>query len=235
MVQLTLDEDRRSPLRAGGVECVLLDFDGPICRLFAGYPASAVASRLKDRLRAESLLPPELAGTDDPHGLLWELANGPHHKAFEVSAEVGELLAKEEVEAATSAEITDDAADLMRALRSRGVRLGVVSNNHDEAIRNFLLVNELLEWVDGPIIGRPRDARLMKPNPYMLLEAVRQLDVKPEHCLFVGDSPLDVLASREAGIDFVGYARNELKKREMTKANARRFVFRMQEVIGLLP
>jgi HAD superfamily hydrolase (TIGR01509 family) len=234
VVQLSLDENRRARLTPGDVECVLLDFDGPICHLFAGYPASAAAHRLKEWLSGASLLPPDLADAIDPHGLLWAVATGPDPDALEVSAELDALLAKEEVVAAASATITEGAAQLVRDLRARGVHLAVVSNNGYEAIRNFLFAEQLLEEFDGPIIGRPRDARLMKPDAFMVEEAVRRLGTEPERCLFVGDSWRDAEASRRAGVEFVGYARNERKDLEMTKANAMRVVSRMQDVMGLL-
>lgn len=230
-----MDEASQARLISVGIECVLLDFDGPICRLFAGHPASVAASRLKERLGGMSLLPPELAGTDDPHGLLWAIATGPGRDAREVSAELNALLAKEEVAAAASATITPGAVDLVRGLRARGLRLGVVSNNGYEAIRSVLLAMNLLQLFDGPIIGRPDDARLMKPDAFMLREAVKQLDTKPERCLFVGDSWRDAEASRRANVNFVGYVKSARKGREMTKANAKWVVSRMQDVMGLLP
>ncbi|MFB7286456.1 HAD family hydrolase [Actinacidiphila glaucinigra] len=230
-----MDEASQARLTSVGIECVLLDFDGPICRLFAGHPASVAASRLKARLGDLSLLPPELAGTDDPHGLLWEIATGSGGNAREVSAELNALLAKEEVVAAASATVTPGTADLVRGLRARGLHLGVVSNNGWEAIRNVLLATHLLELFDGPIVGRPDDARLMKPDGFMLREAVKQLGTKPERCLFVGDSWRDAEAARQVGVNFVGYAKSARKRREMTKANAKRVVSRMQDVMGLLP
>ncbi|MFF7214442.1 HAD family hydrolase [Streptomyces sp. NPDC008238] len=230
-----MDEASQARLTLAGIECVLLDFDGPVCRLFAGHPASVAASRLKERLGEMSLLPPELAGTDDPHGLLWAIATGSGRNAREVSAELNALLAKEEVVAAASATITPGAVGLVRGLRARGLHLGVVSNNGYEAIRNVLLATHLLELFDGPIIGRPDDARLMKPDAFMLREAVKRLGTKPEHCLFVGDSWRDAEASRRADVNFVGYAKSARKGREMTKANAKWVVSRMQDVMGLLP
>ncbi len=46
----------------GEVGAVLLDFDGPVCSVFAGYPAPHVAAELAEVLRQRRVdVPPDLA------------------------------------------------------------------------------------------------------------------------------------------------------------------------------
>jgi phosphoglycolate phosphatase len=45
---------------------LLLDFDGPICSIFAGLPAATVADRLRKLLGDHAQLPDEIARTADP-------------------------------------------------------------------------------------------------------------------------------------------------------------------------
>jgi phosphoglycolate phosphatase len=66
----TTDADVTDRLRAllSTVEAVLFDFDGPVCSVFAGYPAPKVAQQLRLDLEA---LRPDLAWSaagrsDDP-------------------------------------------------------------------------------------------------------------------------------------------------------------------------
>ena len=40
-----------------------------------------------------------------------------------------------------------------------------------------------------------------KPSPAMVYEAINQLGSEPEKCLYVGDSDVDILTARNAGID----------------------------------
>ena len=40
-----------------------------------------------------------------------------------------------------------------------------------------------------------------KPSPAMVFEAIAQLGSEPEQCLYVGDSDVDILTARNAGID----------------------------------
>jgi hypothetical protein len=46
---------------------ILLDFDGPVCRVFAGYPAARIAAELRSRLTGEGItVPAAVAREDDP-------------------------------------------------------------------------------------------------------------------------------------------------------------------------
>src|SRR5262249_45384606 len=60
-------------------EGVLLDFDGPICRLFAGYPAAVIADELRDYLICAGVaLGDPVKETSDPLELLrWTSAHHP--------------------------------------------------------------------------------------------------------------------------------------------------------------
>ena len=43
-----------------------------------------------------------------------------------------------------------------------------------------------------------------KPEPDSVFEALRQLKSSPDQALFVGDSDVDVMTARNAGVPFVG-------------------------------
>ena len=46
---------------------ILLDFDGPVCSIYAGTPASVIAGQLRQALQAAGIsLPDEAASEPDP-------------------------------------------------------------------------------------------------------------------------------------------------------------------------
>jgi phosphoglycolate phosphatase len=45
-----------------------------------------------------------------------------------------------------------------------------------------------------------------KPHPAPLLEAARQLQLDPRHCIYVGDDERDIIAGRAAGMPTVAAA-----------------------------
>ena len=60
----------------------------------------------------------------------------------------------------------------------------------------------------------------MKPSPYLARAAVGILDAHPAECAFVGDSTIDMLAGRLAGVPVIGYANKPGKAELLTQAGA---------------
>jgi len=92
--------------------------------------------------------------------------------------------------------------ELLDALVGKGVRMTILSNKPDEftrAMAQRLLGRWRFEIVRGIIPGRPR-----KPEPIAALEMARSLDVSPERIVFMGDSAIDMLTARAAGMFPVG-------------------------------
>ncbi|HEV8596118.1 MAG TPA: haloacid dehalogenase, partial [Candidatus Dormibacteraeota bacterium] len=107
-------------------ETMLLDFDGPICSIFAGMPASSVAGHLRKLLLAEGLsLPEHLTGEDDPIEVLrFTSTLGPA-----TSKRIESALRSAEVAATRSAEPTPHAREVMLACRQTNRAVAVISNN----------------------------------------------------------------------------------------------------------
>ena len=124
---------------------VLLDFDGPICDVFAGFPAPEVADRLRVMLKAAGAeLPQSVLEQDDPM------------EVFRFSADLGSnlnhvtlnTLTDLEVEAVATARLTPGVADLIRQSKQINKIVAVVSNNSVAAVTAFLQAHELLPSVD---------------------------------------------------------------------------------------
>ncbi|MFE0629777.1 HAD family hydrolase [Streptomyces sp. NPDC058864] len=234
VVRFPVGDDRPIELTSGVDRNVLLDFDGPICRVFAHHPAENVAKALKEQMRSYAPLAPAIEAFDDPHALLAVVASDPSAYAPGLAVELDQLLAEEEVTAAASAVMTEGLTPVVRSWREQGIRLGVVTNNTEAAVRVFLRAAGLLEAFDGPIIGRPGDARLMKPSGHMLRLAMNRLGTSPEGCVFVGDSWRDARAARSVGMRFVGYSRDEERKRvELSSEGVGTVISHMAELEGM--
>lgn len=92
-----------------------------------------------------------------------------------------------------------DAVPALRALRSDGVRLGVVSN-WDSRLPAVLEMLELAEYFEA--VGVSHLEGIEKPAPGFFHRILERLGVPPERALHVGDVPeLDLAGARSAGID----------------------------------
>jgi beta-phosphoglucomutase-like phosphatase (HAD superfamily) len=73
----------------------------------------------------------------------------------------------------------------------------------------------------APIVGRPHaEPGLMKPDPGVVLAAVRALNVAPSSCTLIGDSLTDIEAARAASVGIVGYANRPWKVEAFFGADA---------------
>ncbi|MFD4692736.1 HAD family hydrolase [Streptomyces sp. NPDC058463] len=202
--------------------CVLFDFDGPMCRLFAGHSAEGVAQRLSGRLAAlgRETAPVAASVRDaDPLGVLLAVRKHyPQDRAL--MAVLDEQLTEEEVVAAGRATPTPGAAELIRALEAAGTRLAVTTNNSLAAVASYLARDGLGQFFDGHIHGRRPDPALLKPDPDCLHRALESTGVAAADALMIGDSAADWLAASKAGVPFLGYAENAWKHRKLREVGA---------------
>ncbi len=86
---------------------------------------------------------------------------------------------------------------LLQDLRGADVRVAVVSNKFDAAVRDLCAhyFGELVEVAVGESPAVPK-----KPAPDTVLRAMQLLGVKPAECVYVGDSDVDIKTAQNAGI-----------------------------------
>lgn len=91
----------------------------------------------------------------------------------------------------------DGVVEMLDALLERGVKLAIVSNKIDFAVRELsrAYFGERMRCAVGDAPERRR-----KPAPDSVLEAMRQLGVTAEETVYVGDSDVDVQTARNAGV-----------------------------------
>ena len=85
-------------------------------------------------------------------------------------------------------------------LKSRGVRMAVVSNHHDyDSLVGHLEESGIISHFEVVLASEREGVR--KPNTEMFVRSLEALGVEREDALFVGDSPKhDIVGARAAGI-----------------------------------
>ena len=194
---------------------LLLDFDGPICSIYAGLPASTVADQLRKLLTGQPV-PEDMAHTPDPMEVFAYAGTVSPELAARVEAEMTDL----EVAAVATAKPTPYVHDVLAACRESGRAVAVVSNNAERAVQLYLTRHGLDDRT-GPVFARTsHDPALLKPSPHLIDKAVQALNADPAATALVGDSITDIEGSRLAGIDSIGYANKPGKYERMTAARA---------------
>ncbi len=78
-----------------------------------------------------------------------------------------------------------------------------IATNRGKSIISILDHFNLLKYFS--VVVSSHDVERPKPAPDMLFLAAEKLEVRPDRCLFIGDSELDKLAAAEANVQFAGY------------------------------
>jgi HAD superfamily hydrolase (TIGR01549 family) len=208
---------------------LLLDFDGPVCSVFAGIPATTVADQLRDVLRdcGHTDLSKPLATSKDPFEI------------FRYAATLGETEAQyvesaftaHEVEAIASALPTEGAHDLIQTWHDSGRPLAIVSNNSSLAISTYLDLYNMRSSIDFISARTNHDTSQLKPAPYLLFKALSNLQIPSHECVFIGDSITDIEAGHAAQIQSVGYANKPGKDYAFRAAQARAVIKTMRGIV----
>lgn len=87
--------------------------------------------------------------------------------------------------------------DLLERLREAGLRTAVVSNKPDPAVQILAVTHfgGIFDWAAGERAGIPR-----KPAPDMVWKVLREMDIRPQDALYVGDSEIDIQTAAQAGM-----------------------------------
>jgi len=88
--------------------------------------------------------------------------------------------------------------ETLEVLRSRGIKLGVVTTKIQPNTIRALEMFDLLKYMDT--IVTLNDVEKVKPHAEPVLTAVGNLEVNPEKTLMVGDSPVDIQSGKNAGV-----------------------------------
>ena len=92
-----------------------------------------------------------------------------------------------------------------------------------------LLPDYPFAWVQGKMDDFPK-----KPDPAALEYILRSLGVKKEHTLYIGDSNVDILTGKNAGIATCGVLWGFRDRAELAAAGADHIVSMPNEILSLL-
>ena len=140
-------------------------------------------------------------------------------KAYEsLRKEAFSILDSLELEGAKSATVFPGAEGVLKLLRSRGFRIGMLTNS-GRASASLSLSKWGLEGLFEFVLTRD-DIEAMKPRPEGLATAVRMLGIRPDEACYVGDSVYDVVAAKGAGVKSVGVATGNYTAGRLRKEGA---------------
>lgn len=111
----------------------------------------------------------------------------------------------------------DGIIDMLKELKQSGIKLAVLSNKAQNAVTKLcdIYYDNLLDITFGA-----REGIAKKPAPDALLECAAIADIALEDIAYIGDSDVDVLTARNAGVDCIAVSWGFRDKGVLIKAGA---------------
>ena len=98
----------------------------------------------------------------------------------------------------TFSAIPDETFELLDELKKRNIRIGLITNTFSDE-RDIIRNSRLMPYFDVALISYEQG--ICKPDPEMYSRMIKQLNVKPDECLYVGDGGSNELTgAKEAGM-----------------------------------
>ena len=126
----------------------------------------------------------------------------------------------------------DGILEVIAALREKGVKMAVVSNKPNMFVEK--ITEKLFPKGSFATFLGQRDTIPRKPDPAACFEVCRVMDVRPEDCLYLGDSGVDMETAVNAGMFPVGAAWGFRQEDEIRSHGAKALIHRPAELLELV-
>lgn len=110
-----------------------------------------------------------------------------------------------------------DAMTCLTALKKSGFRLALVSNGSKGRVDRELERFRLMTFFDSVVFGVRKEE--LKPSPFMLDKTLGALGISPGSAVYVGDSPADIQAARNARVPSIALARGPIQAARLQAEN----------------
>jgi phosphoglycolate phosphatase len=213
------------------IRAVVFDFDGTLAVLNIDF--SSMRERVFELMREygvheEKIEEKYLLEIIDE---VVQILNQKHSSAAEeFYQEAHHILHKIELEAAEKGRLLPAIEKVLKSLRGKGLKIGIVTRNCEEAVKKVF--PNIEEFCDVFI---SRDSiRKVKPHPEHLTSVLKALRVSGEETVMVGDHPIDIQAGKRVGMKTIGVLTGRTKREEFEKAEADYILRDASEVAELL-
>lgn len=128
--------------------------------------------------------------------------------------------------------VYDGMGETLEKIKSMGVKLAVLSNKphaQTQKVISNLFGDELFDWVQGQQEGIEK-----KPDPSGALAIAKAFGVKPEECMYVGDTNVDMMTGNRAGMFTVGVLWGFRDRKELIEHHAHALAEKPEDLMRLL-
>ena len=125
----------------------------------------------------------------------------------------------------------DGMPELLNSLKEKGLKLAVLSNKPHGAV--ITVADELYGGIFDICYGSREDVPL-KPDPALLFEILEKFNIKPQECVYVGDTSTDMLTGKKAGAFTVGVLWGFRDREFLAENGAKLFVANPLDIVDMI-
>lgn len=131
-------------------------------------------------------------------------------------SELDRIMDEVEMERAPETRAIPGAVQLLELLRSRGIKVGILTRGCESYAASALSSAGLAGLVDA-VECRNSETKA-KPDPESYLRLVSRMGVGKGHTFFVGDHPIDARCAADAGVPFVAVGTGDVPSDDLRAA-----------------
>lgn len=121
---------------------------------------------------------------------------------------------------------------VLDSLVDMGVKVAILSNKEDKLVK-YIAGSLLSSWPFTTIQGILPDVP-KKPDPYVVFQILKDMNVEPSEAIFIGDSGVDMKTSVNSGLLGVGVTWGYRDIIELTEAGAGIIIDKPEELLRII-
>jgi HAD superfamily hydrolase (TIGR01549 family) len=216
------------------MRAVFFDLDGTI--LNNTFKAKEAKTAVIERI-TELGLDTRNISIDDTVKSMLEKAEAQVQKGGRLTREslrknLSAVLDRFDVEALSESKLTKGATHVMCELKKSGVKVGLVSNSGSKGVELALKKFDLARFFD--LVITRDDVKRIKPNGDCIRKALSTLGYRPNDAAYVGDSWIDVMAAKDAGVMAIAIVGGISPKEKLLQASPDRIISSLYELLNIV-
>ena len=213
------------------IKAVIFDFDGTLAVLNIDF--SFMKEQVFDVMKRFGVTEESISET-----YLLEIINEVSQRLLEKKPAAAERFYEEahgilhtiELMAAEEGRLLPGATATLERLRSRGMKIGIVTRNCEDAVRK---VFPGIDHFCDVFVSR-NSTKKVKPHPDHLTSVMKALNVSGEEAVMVGDHTIDIQAGKRVGMMTIGVLTGRIGRGEFERAGADYVLREASEVCRLI-
>ncbi len=126
----------------------------------------------------------------------------------------------------------DGIGKLLTFLKKKDFKMAILSNKPD-SFTKLCGIKYLRNWDFDAVYGI-REGVPRKPDASGAIEILKELHVEPRECLFMGDTKIDMITAKSAGIDSIGVLWGFRDRQELKENGAKYIVQTPMDAVKLI-